>query len=41
LPRAQVAPLFALLEKLDALPDLAEVSRLMECRKRPVAGAAE
>ena len=28
LPRAQVAPLFALLEKLDALPDLAEVSRL-------------
>jgi 2-methylcitrate dehydratase PrpD len=41
LPRAQVAPLFALLEKLDALPDLAEVSRLMECRTRPVAGAAE
>jgi 2-methylcitrate dehydratase PrpD len=41
LPRAQVAPLFALLEKLDALPNLAEVSRLMECRTRPVAGAAE
>jgi 2-methylcitrate dehydratase PrpD len=41
LPRAQVAPLFALLEKLDALPNLAEVSGLMECRKRPVAGAAE
>jgi hypothetical protein len=36
-----VAPLFALLEKLDSLPDLAEVSRLMECRNRPVAGAAE
>lgn len=41
LPRAQVAPLFALLEKLDALPDLAEVSRLLECRKQIVAGAAE
>ena len=41
LPRAQVAPLFALLEKLDSLPDVAQVSRLMECRKRPVAGAAE
>jgi 2-methylcitrate dehydratase PrpD len=41
LPRAQVAPLFALLEKLDALPDLAEVSRLVECRTRRVAGAAE
>ena len=41
LPRAQVAPLFALLEKLDALPDLVEVSRLLECRKRLVAGAAE
>ena len=41
LPRAQVAPLFALLEKLDALPNLSEMSRLMECRKRPVAGAAE
>jgi 2-methylcitrate dehydratase PrpD len=41
LPRAQVAPLFALLEKLDALPNLTEASRLMECRKRRVAGAAE
>jgi 2-methylcitrate dehydratase PrpD len=41
LPRAQVAPLFALLEKLDSLPDFAELSRLMECRKRPVSGAAE
>jgi 2-methylcitrate dehydratase PrpD len=41
LPRAQVAPLFALLEKLDALPDLAEVSRLLECRQRAFAGAAE
>jgi 2-methylcitrate dehydratase PrpD len=40
LPRAQVAPLFALLEKLDALPDLAEVSRLLEVRKQVVAGAA-
>lgn len=41
LPRAQVAPLFALLEKIDALPDLREVSRLLEVRRQPVAGAAE
>ena len=41
LPRAQVAPLFALLEKIDALPDLSEVSRLLEVWKRPAAGAAE
>lgn len=41
LPRPQVAPLFALLEKLDALPDLTELSRLLERHQRPLAGAAE
>jgi 2-methylcitrate dehydratase PrpD len=41
LPRAQVAPLFALLEKLDALPDLTEVSHLLESRQRLLASAAD
>jgi 2-methylcitrate dehydratase PrpD len=40
LPRAQIAPLFALLEKLDSLPDISGLTALLERRARPLAGAA-
>jgi 2-methylcitrate dehydratase PrpD len=41
LPRGQIAPLFALLEKIDTLPDVSGLTALLERRAQPLAGAAE